>query len=141
MESTRERAPGGLAHIGGGGNEPLLHSAVGGNACQYATATLLGRVDDQARVGRDAGTLVERALRQHLHLARREILDADREAPAVSTHDGIIRNLGMAVGSWKEVEPAHRKAVASLGKPAGKAPVKKKPTLLLPLKTQRKTLN
>jgi carbonic anhydrase len=31
-------------------------------------------------------------------------------------HDGLIRDLGMAVGSWKEVEPAHRKAVASLGK-------------------------
>ena len=56
-------------------------------------------------------------------------------------HDGLIRNLGMAVGSWKEVETAHRKAVAALGKPAGKAPAKKKPTLLLPLKAQRKTLN
>jgi carbonic anhydrase len=56
-------------------------------------------------------------------------------------HDGLIRDLGMAVGSWKEVEPAHRKAVANLGKPAGKTPAKKKPTLLLPLKNQRKTLN
>jgi carbonic anhydrase len=35
-------------------------------------------------------------------------------------HDGIIRDLGMAVGSWKEVEPAHRKAIANLGKPAKK---------------------
>ncbi|MFN0067234.1 MAG: carbonate dehydratase [Limisphaerales bacterium] len=37
-------------------------------------------------------------------------------------HDGLIRNLGMAVGSWKEVGPAHRKAVASLGKPAAAMP-------------------
>jgi hypothetical protein len=45
------------------------------------------------------------------------------------------------VGAWKEVEPAHRKAIANLGKPAGKSPAKKQPTLLLPLKNQRKTLN
>ena len=56
-------------------------------------------------------------------------------------HDGLIRDLGIAVGSWKEVEPAHRKAIANLGKPAQKAPAKKKPALLLPLKSQRKTLN
>ena len=56
-------------------------------------------------------------------------------------HDGLIRNLGMAVGSWKEVEPAHRKAVANLGKPAKSAPAKSNPNLLFPLETQRKTLN
>ena len=56
-------------------------------------------------------------------------------------HDGLIRDLGMAVGSWKEVEPAHRKAISNLGKPAKKAPAKKSPTLLFPLKNQRKTLN
>ena len=56
-------------------------------------------------------------------------------------HDGLIRDLGMAVGSSKEVEPAHRKAVASLGKPATKTVAKAKHTLLLPLKTQRKRLN
>jgi hypothetical protein len=32
-------------------------------------------------------------------------------------HDGIIRDLGMAVGSWKEVEKAHRKAVDRIRKP------------------------
>ncbi|HMO63746.1 MAG TPA: carbonate dehydratase [Lacipirellulaceae bacterium] len=37
-------------------------------------------------------------------------------------HDGLIRDLGMAVGSWKEVEPAHRKAVASLARPAAAKP-------------------
>jgi carbonic anhydrase len=56
-------------------------------------------------------------------------------------HDGLIRDLGMAVGAWKEVEPAHRKAIASIGKLAGKAPAKKTSALLFPLKTQRKTLN
>ena len=56
-------------------------------------------------------------------------------------HDGIIRNLGMAVGSWKEVEPAHRRAVANLGKPTRPAPSKSKTKLLFPLNTQRKTLN
>jgi len=56
-------------------------------------------------------------------------------------HDGIIRDLGMAVGSWKEVEPAHQKAIANLGKPAKKTVAKAKQPLLLPLKTQRKRLN
>ena len=56
-------------------------------------------------------------------------------------HDGLIRDLGMAVGAWKEVEPAHSKAISNLGKPAKPAPVKAKTKLLLPLKTQRKTLN
>ena len=56
-------------------------------------------------------------------------------------HDGLIRDLGMAVGSWKEVEPAHRKAIANLGKPAKKAPEKAKQPVLIPLKNQRKTLN
>ena len=56
-------------------------------------------------------------------------------------HDGLIRDLGMAVGSWKEVEPAHRKAIVSLGKSTRPAPAKSKTKLLFPLNTQRKTLN
>lgn len=56
-------------------------------------------------------------------------------------HDGLIRDLGMAVGSWKEVEPAHRGALANFGEPAGKAPARKKQTLLFPLNPRRKTLN
>jgi carbonic anhydrase len=58
-----------------------------------------------------------------------------------SLHDGLIRDLGMAVSSWKEVEPAHRKAINSLGKTARKAPAKKTQPVLLPFKRQRKTLN
>ena len=56
-------------------------------------------------------------------------------------HDGLIRDLGMAVSSWKEVEPAHRKAVALLGKPAA---TEKKPGLvkaLRPFRSQRTTNN
>jgi carbonic anhydrase len=56
-------------------------------------------------------------------------------------HDGLIRDLGITVSSWKEVEPAHRKAVASLGKSARPVPAKSKTKLLFPLNTQRKTLN
>jgi carbonic anhydrase len=56
-------------------------------------------------------------------------------------HDGLIRDLGMAVGSWKEVDPAHRKAIASLGKPVSSAHSKKALKLLVPLNRQRKTLN
>lgn len=57
-------------------------------------------------------------------------------------HDGLIRDLALAVDSWKEVEPAYRKAIASLGKPASTAPPKKKtPKLLARFKPQRKTLN
>jgi len=56
-------------------------------------------------------------------------------------HDGLIRDLGMAVGSWKEVEPAYRKAVASIAKSARPAPVKAKTKALFPLNAQRKTLN
>ena len=57
-------------------------------------------------------------------------------------HDGLIRDLGMAVTSWKEVERAHRKAVASLGKPVPSARPKKKASKLdVPLDPQRRTLN
>ena len=56
-------------------------------------------------------------------------------------HDGLIRGLGMAVGSWKEVEKAHNKAVANLGKPGKSVSAKSKAKFLLPLNTQRKTLN
>jgi len=59
-------------------------------------------------------------------------------------HDGLIRDLGMAVGSWKEVEKAHRKAITSLTKPkaaqSGKAK-SKAAKLQFFLNTQRKTLN
>ena len=57
-------------------------------------------------------------------------------------HDGLIRDLGMAVGSWKEVGPAHRKAVAALGQPV--ATKAKKPALtstLRPFRSQRTTNN
>jgi carbonic anhydrase len=30
-------------------------------------------------------------------------------------HDGLIRDLGMAVGSWKEVEKSHARSVAAVG--------------------------
>ena len=56
-------------------------------------------------------------------------------------HDGLIRDLGMAVGSFKEVDAAYAKAITSLGQPAKKSPAKSKQSLLLPLKSQRKTLN
>src|ERR1051325_5641821 len=52
-------------------------------------------------------------------------------------HDGIIRDLGMAVGSWKEVEKAHRKAVSSLGKPQ----ISKRPPTFPKIFRQRTTNN
>src|SRR4030095_11352617 len=51
------------------------------------TPSLLSRVDDQLRIRRDARALVQRTLRQRLHLARRVILDRDREAAAVAFHE------------------------------------------------------
>jgi carbonic anhydrase len=56
-------------------------------------------------------------------------------------HDGLLRDLGMAVSSWKEVEPAHRKAIASLGKPAAAQPKRQAANLVMPLNPQRRTLN
>jgi carbonic anhydrase len=59
-----------------------------------------------------------------------------------SLHDGLIRDLGIAVSSWKEVEKAHAKAVASLGSTAQSAhPKKKASKLLFSLNTQPRTLN
>jgi carbonic anhydrase len=57
-------------------------------------------------------------------------------------YDGLIRDLGMAVSSWKEVERAHRKAVASFGKRVSSAQPKQKVSkLVVPLGPQRRTLN
>ncbi len=56
-------------------------------------------------------------------------------------HDGLIRDLGMAVGSWKEVEPAHRKSVASLGKSAGTGIKPGTTKLLRSFRSQRTTNN
>jgi len=57
-------------------------------------------------------------------------------------HDGLIRDLGITVNAWKEVEPAHRKAVAALGQPK---PAKSgKPKLkgaLLPISVRTRSLN
>lgn len=69
-------------------------------------------------------------IEQALHLCRtsivREAWQRGQELTVHSwiygLHDGLIRDLGMAVASWKEVEPAHRQAVASLGRPAGARP-------------------
>ena len=57
-------------------------------------------------------------------------------------HDGLLRDLGMAVSSWKEVEEAHDKAVANLGKPTqGVRPKKKAAKLPFLFKPERRTLN
>jgi len=56
-------------------------------------------------------------------------------------HDGLIRDLGLAVSSWKEVERAYRKAVASLGKPASSTRKKKASKVIVPVDPQRRTLN
>ena len=57
-------------------------------------------------------------------------------------HDGLIRDLGMAVASWKEVEPAHRKAIASLTKPKSAKPGKTKlKAALLPPALRPRDLN
>ena len=56
-------------------------------AAKYTTPPLFVRVDDELAVRRDARALVERPLRQHLHLARREVLRRDLEAAAVAAHE------------------------------------------------------
>jgi carbonic anhydrase len=63
-------------------------------------------------------------------------------------HDGLLRDLGMAVSSWKEVEKAHAKAVASLKKPkrtpgSGSDPGSKQSVskLFLSLNNPPRTLN
>src|SRR5262245_38053524 len=40
--SARQRSPGGLAHVGGGGHQTLLDPAIGGDCCQYAASALFG---------------------------------------------------------------------------------------------------
>ena len=42
-------------------------------------------------------------------------------------HDGLIRDLGMAVTAWHQVEPAHRKAVAAVRRPGAKRPAPRRP--------------
>ena len=56
-------------------------------------------------------------------------------------HDGLIRDLGLAVSSWKEVERAYRKAVASLSKPIASTRKKKASKLIVSVDPQRRTLN
>ena len=56
-------------------------------------------------------------------------------------HDGLIRDLGMAVGSWNEVGPAHRKSVASLGRTDLNNPKAVIVKTLRPLRSQRTTNN
>ncbi|MEY2410766.1 MAG: carbonic anhydrase [Verrucomicrobiota bacterium] len=59
-----------------------------------------------------------------------------------SLHDGLLRSLGMAVDSWKEVGKAHGKAVASLKKLKKAAPAKKPVTkLIFPGNPPPRTLN
>src|SRR6266700_6730309 len=85
--SLGERAPRGLAHIARRGGEPLLHATVAGDRGQYTTRSTLRRVQDQLAVGRDRRRLVEIALRQHLHLARSEVLDRQVEAAAFAAYE------------------------------------------------------
>jgi hypothetical protein len=82
--SARQRTPGGFAHIGGRRDEPLFDATVGGYAGQYTTRPLLRRVDDELRIRCNARTLIERTRGERLYLARRVILDRDREAAAVA---------------------------------------------------------
>ena len=69
MESTRERAPGGLAHIGGGGNQSLPHATVGRAAGHAAKdwdrlLDVLEAIGEVATPGTNlAGLRVELALR------------------------------------------------------------------------------
>ena len=60
-------------------------------------------------IGRDARAFVERALRQHLHLARRVVLDRDLEAAAVAAHE----HEALAVG-----QRARRHVVAAVEREA-----------------------
>src|SRR5204863_4503824 len=54
---------------------------------QYTTRSTLRRVQDQLAVGRNRRRLVEIALRQHLHLARSEVLDRQVEAAAFAAYE------------------------------------------------------
>src|SRR6185295_12550296 len=56
-------------------------------------------------------------------------------------HDGIVRDLGMAVSAWKEVEKSHDKAVASLAGTAQGARSKKTTKLPFSLNPQRRPFN
>src|SRR5208282_6334919 len=72
LSSLVQRTPGGLAHVDCGGGEPLLHTTIAGDCGQYTTPSSLRRVQDQLAVGRHRRRFVESALRQDLHLPRRE---------------------------------------------------------------------
>ena len=81
-----------------GAVEPLLDATVAGDRGQYTTAPDFGRVDDQLAVRCDARAFVERALRQHLHLPRRVILQRDVEATAVAAHEHEALAVGQGRG-------------------------------------------
>src|SRR5215469_2147472 len=99
-----QRTPRGFAHIGGYGAEPLLHSAVAGDGGQYTTRPFFGRVEHQLSVGRYGRRFVSVALRQHLHLARREVGACQIETAAIPPHKD--KPLAVRQVPWRHVVTA-----------------------------------
>jgi len=52
-----ERPPRRLAHLGGGGDEPLLDATVAGDRGQNAAPSRVARVNDELAIGRNARAL------------------------------------------------------------------------------------
>src|SRR5258707_5591668 len=83
---TQKRPPGRLAHIGRLDAQPLLEAAVARYRGEHAAVVVVGCVQNDPPVRREARRLVARAVRQSLNLLALQVHGHQLETPADTRH-------------------------------------------------------